>query len=50
MNILVPPINNDEKPNKINVKIWETINSILSKIYTFISVSSVQINWLGKFR
>lgn len=46
MNILVPPINNDEKPNEINVKIWETINSILSKIFTFISVSSVQIKWL----
>ncbi len=49
MNILVSPINSKTQSNEINVKIWELINSTLSKIFTFISVSKVNIKWIENF-
>lgn len=46
MSILVPSTNNEKKESWINVKIWEVINNTLSKIFTFISISSIKIKWI----
>ncbi len=46
MNILVPSIDKEKKHSDINVKVWELINNTLSKIFTFISVSNIQVKWI----